>query len=54
MLTDIPQPIQDAFQQAATKYSLSPATTDAGRVLRFIARVIPVQTLMKLIAHKLG
>ena len=54
MENQIPQPIQDAFQKAATQYSQSPATTNAGRVLRFIAKVVPVQTLFKLLAHKIG
>ena len=50
----IPQPIKDALDKVAKDYSQSPATTNAGRVLRFFASFISVDTIVKLFAHKLG
>jgi len=46
--------INNVLQEAATKYSQSPATTNAGRWLRFIARIVPVETVVKIFAHKLS
>lgn len=48
----IPQPIKNAVDELAKKYSESPATTNAGRILRFIARFVTVDTLLKIIAYK--
>ena len=54
MNNQIPQPIKDALDKVATQYSQSPATTNAGRVLRFFAKFISVDTIIKLFAHKLA
>lgn len=51
-LDNIPEPIKDALDEAANSYSLSPATTNAGRFLRFISRFIKPSTIIKLFAHK--
>ncbi|MES2575668.1 MAG: hypothetical protein V4572_12035 [Bacteroidota bacterium] len=45
--------IIDSLQKVATDYSNSPATTNAGRVLRTIARIIPLSLVIKLFAHKM-
>lgn len=54
MEKEIPPVIKTALDQAAQQYSRSPATTNAGRVLRFFARFVSVDTVIKLFAHKLG
>ena len=46
--------IENLLINAATKYSQSPATTNAGRILRFIAKIVPVGVVVKLFAHKLS
>ena len=46
--------IENLLTNAATKYSQSPATTNAGRILRFIAKIVPVGVVVKLFAHKLS
>ena len=51
---EIPKKIEDNLQKVATEYSNSPATTNAGRILRFVARIIPVNVVIQLFAHKLG
>lgn len=53
MKKQIPRIVKSALEQAAQAYSKSPATTNAGFVLRFIARFITVDTIVKLFAHKL-
>jgi hypothetical protein len=45
--------IKGALQEVANKYSESKATTNAGVVLRFLARFITVDTVAKLLSHKL-
>ena len=45
--------IKDALQEVANKYSESKATTNAGVVLRFLARFITVDTIAKILSHKL-
>lgn len=52
MKKEIPPVIKTALDTAAQEYAKSPATTNAGRVLRFIARFISVDTVIKLFAHK--
>lgn len=52
-MNDIPKPIKEALDAAAKNYSDSPATTNAGRVLRFLAKFISVDVAIKLFAHKL-
>ena len=53
MEKQIPPVIKDALQEAATAYANSEATTDLGRIGRFLARVIPVSFVIQLFAHKL-
>ena len=50
----IPQEIKDGFQKMATDYSNSEATTNAGRVLRFLAKIIPVDVVIKILSHQLS
>ena len=52
MENQIPTQVKDALDKAAQQYSRSEATTNAGRVLRFIARILPPTTIVKLFAHK--
>ena len=51
-------PIADALSKSVKKslikYSDSLATTDAGAVLRFVARFLPVEMIIKLAAHKVA
>lgn len=49
----IPPLVKLVLNDAAKAYSESPATTNAGRVLRFISRFITVDTVIQLFAHKL-
>ena len=51
---EIPQEVKDVLTTAAKKYSETKATTNAGRILRFIAAVVPVETVIKIFAHKLS
>lgn len=53
MKKQIPQPIQDALDKAALRYSESNATTNAGRFLRFISGIISPSIIIKLFAHKM-
>lgn len=53
MKKKIPIYIQRGLDEAAKAYSDSPSTTNAGAVLRFLARFISVETVIKLFAHKL-
>ncbi len=53
-MTDLPKPIVNGLQKAATDYANSPHTTNAGLVLRFFAKVIPVSVVIKLFAHALS
>lgn len=53
-LDKIPQPIQEVLDAAAYEYSISPATTNAGRILRFISRFFKPTTIIKMFAHKLN
>jgi hypothetical protein len=48
----IPSEITDIVKEVAIKYSESPATTNAGRVLRFFSRFITIDTVIKILAHK--
>jgi len=49
----IPTEIADSLQKAATAYAESTATTNAGVVLRLVAKIIPVSFAIKLFAHLL-
>ena len=53
-LEKIPTPIVELLDAGATAYSDSNATTNAGRVLRFITRFIKPSTIIKMFAHKLS
>lgn len=46
--------IASLLQEAATKYSRSEATTNAGMILRAIASIIPTNLIVQLFAHKLS
>lgn len=52
-LQKIPTPIVELLDAGATAYSDSNATTNAGRVLRFISRFLKPSTIIKIFAHKL-
>ena len=52
MKQEIPPVIKNVLDNAAKTYSESKATTKAGAVLRFFARFISVDTVIKLFAHK--
>ena len=51
-LEKIPTPIVELLDAGANAYSESLATTNAGKVLRFISRFIKPSTIIKLFAHK--
>ena len=53
MKKQIPPVITELLQRSATAYSESEATTNAGLIIRFIARVIPVSFVLQLFAHKM-
>lgn len=53
-MKEIPKPILDGLNEAAKTYSNSPATTNAGKILRLIASIIPPSIIIKLFAHKLS
>jgi len=53
-LENIPTPIVELLDASATAYSDSNATTNAGRVLRFISRFLKPSTIIKIFAHKLS
>lgn len=53
-MNEIPNEVKDALNVAANLYSQSPATTNAGSILRFIAHILPPTTIIKLFAHKLS
>ena len=55
-------PAKEAVKNALTKtvskalkqYSKSTATTNAGRILRFIANILPLETIIEIAAHKVA
>ena len=53
MKKEIPKEIKDALNEVARKYSDSSSTTNAGRVFRFLAKFITIETVVKIFAHKL-
>lgn len=53
MTKEIPKVLSDALNSVAKKYSESPATTNAGAILRFLSRFITVETVVQLFAHKM-
>ncbi len=48
----IPPEILDGFQEVANKYTNSPATTNAGRVLRFLVKILPVKFVAQIFSEK--
>lgn len=50
--TSLPPIVGQVVEELARKYSESPYTTNAGRTLRFFARFVTLDTLVKLVAHK--
>lgn len=48
----LPPVVSTALNELQRKYSESPATTNAGRVLRFVSRFVTVDMLLKLIVAK--
>lgn len=48
----LPPVIGQAVNELTRKYSESPATTNAGRVLRFLARFVTVDMVLKILTHK--
>lgn len=48
----IPPVIGEIVNELTKKYSESPATTNAGRVLRIVSRFITLDMLLKLIVQK--
>lgn len=48
----LPPVVSGALNELQRKYSESPATTNAGRVLRFVSRFVTVDMLLKLIVAK--
>lgn len=52
-MNDIPQDILDNLNKVADDYTKSKATTNAGRILRIIASIIPPSIIIKIFAHKL-
>jgi len=54
MKEQIPPEIQEALNKVAQNYSQSPATTNAGRFLRFVCKFIKPSTIIKMFAHKLS
>lgn len=53
MTRKLPKEIEDALKEVSKKYTESEATTNAGRVLRFLARFISLDTLAKVVASKI-
>jgi len=48
----LPTEVGNALDELSKRYSESPATTGAGRLLRFFARIIPLSTVLKIVVHK--
>lgn len=48
----LPPVVGAVVDELTKKYSESPATTNAGRVLRFLARFVTLDMLVKMVAHK--
>lgn len=53
-MNNIPEPIKNLLDGAATEYASSPSTTNAGFILRFICRFLKPTTIIKMFAHKLS
>lgn len=46
--------ILNEFDKVAQRYSDSPYTTNAGKWLRFVAKIIPASTIIKMVSYKLA
>ena len=53
-MNNIPDPIKNILDEAATQYASSPSTTNAGFILRFICKFLKPTTIIKMFAHKLS
>jgi hypothetical protein len=53
-MNNIPEPIKNILDEAATQYASSPSTTNAGFILRFICKFLKPTTIIKMFAHKLS
>jgi hypothetical protein len=53
-LENLPTPILDLLDAGANAYTESKATTNAGRVLRFVSAFIKPTTIIKMFAHKIS
>jgi len=53
MKKQTPDVINNGLQEAATAYANSKSTTNAGFILRLVARIVPVSFVIQLFAHKL-
>lgn len=53
ILNEIPNEIQNVLDKAASKYSESKSTTNAGFILRLVCKFISPSTVIKMFAHKL-
>ena len=53
-MNNIPEPIINALDSVAKKYSESPSTTNAGFFLRLFCKLFKPTTIIKMFAHKLS
>lgn len=53
IMKKVPVELTNLLDEAAKRYSESKATTNAGVVLRFLAKFVSTETIIKLFAHKL-
>jgi len=53
-MNNIPEPVQNILDEAATQYASSPSTTNAGFFLRLVCKFIKPTTIIKMFAHKLS
>jgi len=53
-MNNIPEPIKNALDEAASQYASSPSTTNAGFFLRLICKFISPSMIIKMFAHKLA
>jgi hypothetical protein len=53
-MNEIPEPVKNILDEAATQYASSPSTTNAGFFLRLVCKFIKPTTIIKMFAHKLS
>lgn len=53
-MNNIPEPIKNILDEAATQYASSHSTTNAGFFLRLICRFLKPTTIIKMFSHKLS